>query len=166
MTWRQREGIADTSVLLYLHLAHQLQLLQVLFRSVTVPAGVVKELRAGATCGIDVPSVESMGWLATETAAPTSTASVPLRLGLGEREVIALALERPGAIALLDDRAARTAARSLGLSITGTLGVLLRAKQLGAVDQVAAVIERIIAAGFRVDRATHAAALRLAGEDH
>jgi len=85
-------------------------------------------------------------------------------LGAGEREVLALAAEIAGSLAILDDAVARRHARLLGLSFTGTLGVLVRAKRSGQVAAVEPVLDRLEALGFRLDAGTRAAALRLAGE--
>ena len=57
-------------------------------------------------------------------------------LGDGEKEVLALGLETQDALLLLDDRDARRYARTLELEISGTLGLLLRAKERGVLDDV------------------------------
>jgi predicted nucleic acid-binding protein len=52
-------------------------------------------------------------------------------IGPGEAEAIALAIEAGAARIVLDDKKARRIARELGVTVTGTVGVLLRAKQRG-----------------------------------
>jgi predicted nucleic acid-binding protein len=52
-------------------------------------------------------------------------------LGAGEREVLAFGIQLPDALLLLDERLARVHARALQLNFTGTLGILLRAKDEG-----------------------------------
>lgn len=59
---------------------------------------------------------------------------------------------------------ARRHARLLGLTITGTLGVLLRAKNEGFLPAVAPVVDKLEQLGFRLAPETRAAVLRLAGE--
>lgn len=59
---------------------------------------------------------------------------------------------------------ARRYAHLLGLSFTGTLGVLLKAKQGGHIPAVQPVLDRLEALRFRLDPVTRAAVLRLAGE--
>jgi len=85
-------------------------------------------------------------------------------LGAGEREVITLAIQEPGALVVLDDARARKQARALGIRLTGTLGVLLKAKQLGFLPAVRPVLERLEALRFYLDPATRLAVLGLAGE--
>ena len=53
------------------------------------------------------------------------------RLGKGEAEAIAVALERDADLVVLDDHAARSEATRLGLEVKGTLGVIRRLMELG-----------------------------------
>ena len=85
-------------------------------------------------------------------------------LGIGEREVLALALESEDALVILDDSLARRFAQRLRLSSTGTLGLLLKAKQAGRVESIEPHIARLELLGFRLDASTRANVLRLAGE--
>jgi len=85
-------------------------------------------------------------------------------LGDGEKEVLALGLELPGALLLLDDRDARRHGRVLGLEVTGTLGLLLLAKERGKLDAVGPMLDRLDALRFRLDATTRQAVLRLARE--
>jgi predicted nucleic acid-binding protein len=85
-------------------------------------------------------------------------------LGSGEREVLSLAAERPGATAILDDALARRMARHLDIPCTGTLGVLLRAKAAGHLEVVKPAIDHLAALGFWLDPITRSAVLELAEE--
>jgi predicted nucleic acid-binding protein len=85
-------------------------------------------------------------------------------LGRGETEVLALALEREKAIAVLDDRLARRLARTLGIALTGTLGVLLDGKKAGLIESVTPLIDKLEEHGFRLATRTRRAVLDLAGE--
>ena len=76
-----------------------------------------------------------------------------------------LALESPEAVAVLDDALARRVAETLGLRLTGTLGVLLDAKRAGLVEVIAPLLDRLDALRFRLAAHTRAAVLRLAGEE-
>jgi predicted nucleic acid-binding protein len=55
-------------------------------------------------------------------------------LGPGESAVLAYALNNPGTPAILDDLAGRRCAETLGLPLRGTVGLVLRAKQSGAIS--------------------------------
>jgi len=69
-------------------------------------------------------------------------------LGQGEGEAILLALDRHASLLLIDDREGVEEARRLGLTVTGTLGVLERAAERGMID-LTAVVGRLQATDFR-----------------
>jgi len=73
--------------------------------------------------------------------------------------VLAVALERPGAIAIIDDAEARACARALKIRLTGSLGVLARAFKAGVIPSLDDAIEKIRAAGLFVDDALVSAVL-------
>ena len=77
---------------------------------------------------------------------------------------MALARLSGDALILMDDGLARAHARGLGLRITGTLGVILRAKREGRITAVAPLLRQLQDEGFRIAPATRAEVLRLAGE--
>ena len=68
--------------------------------------------------------------------APALRLLLPEPLGPGEREAISLAVEVKPDFVVLDDHQARAAARDHGLPVTGTLGLLVRAKHQGLISQV------------------------------
>jgi predicted nucleic acid-binding protein len=74
------------------------------------------------------------------------------RLGLGESSAILLALEK-GKIVVLDDKRARRLARELGLEVIGTLSILKRLYEMGALKMsIEAVYVRLLEIGFYVKR--------------
>ncbi len=80
---------------------------------------------------MDLPDVQSLGWLSVRT--PRSVSALPLvsDLGAGETEVLMLALESKDPLVLLDDGLARRVAKTLSLPAKGTLGLLLDGKRRG-----------------------------------
>ena len=90
--------------------------------------------------------------------------SLRIELGAGEAEAIALCTELPAVRLILDDKKARRIARQLGLPVTGTLAVLLRAKERGIVPSVGAVINSLLAVDFRLSKDLIDETLRRAGE--
>ena len=86
-------------------------------------------------------------------------------LGSGERSVLAWALlAEPDALCVLDDAAARREARRLRLAVTGTLGLVLRAKLDGRLAEAAPLLEQAIAAGLHLEDSVLTAALAGLGE--
>ncbi len=82
----------------------------------------------------------------------------------GEASTIALALERPGSLTILDDGKARKLADRLDVNYTGLLGVILKAKKMVIVDSVGAILQELTSAGFRMGKNVEQEVLRLAGE--
>ena len=68
----------------------------------------------------------------------------------GEASAIALAKEIDNSIMLLDDLKARKLADKLNLKFTGTLGVFHKAKQLGFVDKIKPLIDKLLRTNFRI----------------
>ncbi len=155
--------VSDTSPIQYLHQVGHLHVLSVLFRQVIVPPAVVAEIAEGVRQGIDLPDLAKLPWLIQRPPASQPTFPGSADLDAGEREAIALALELHCRI-LIDERAGREVARVLGISRTGTLGVLISAKKAGLVPMVTPLIDRIVQRGYRLNDTIRADALRLAGE--
>jgi len=61
----------------------------------------------------------------------------------GEAEAICLSLENKAKLSLIDDKDARIIARLNNLQVTGTLGILLKAKKSGLISSVKQVIDRL-----------------------
>jgi len=158
------EVIANTSPLQYLFQLDLLDFLPHLYGEVLVPEGVVRELRSGVDRGVPLPDLRSFAWLRVCKVKGAAVLPLAVGLGLGEREVLALALELDSPLVILDDALARRFAQRLDLPLTGTLGLLLKAKQQGRIDGVRPYLDRLEALRFRLDAATRASVLALAYE--
>jgi predicted nucleic acid-binding protein len=71
-------------------------------------------------------------------------------LGKGETEVIAAAIGFENCIVALDDKAARNCALSYQLKIIGTIGLILRAKKMGLIEDGEIYLNKLIESGFRI----------------
>ena len=158
------EVICDTSPLQYLFQLGLLDLLPSLFGGVVVPEAVVAEIAEGLRSGVRLPVLGSLSWVRVKRPEHPSLVRLLADLGPGEREVLALGSESPGALVILDDGLARRYALHLGLRLVGTLGVLLRAKRHGLLAAVRPLIEELARLGFWVHPSTREGLLRLAGE--
>lgn len=156
--------ICNTSPIQYLHQLQLLHILPALAGRVIIPPAVVEELSQGRTSGINLPDVNVLKWV--EIRRPVSELAVPLvtDLGSGETEVLMLALEMREAVVVLDDDLARRVAETLGLRLTGTLGLLLDAKKAGLIPAIAPLLDQLQTLRFRVAPHTRVAVLKLAGE--
>lgn len=158
------EVVADTSPLQYLFQLGHLDLLQRLYGKIWVPTSVVAELEAGIARGVMLPVLSTLSWIKPRQVATRRILVLAPDLGAGEREVLALALELAEPLVILDDSLARRFARRLSLPMTGTLGVLLKAKQVGLIDRILPILDHLRSLNFRMDAAARADVLALAGE--
>jgi predicted nucleic acid-binding protein len=85
-------------------------------------------------------------------------------LGLGEAEVLSWATLPPGAVAVVDDRAARRCAQVIGVGTCGTLGVVLEAKRAQLVPAATPLIQSLRSAGLFLSDSLVERAQRAAGE--
>ena len=85
-------------------------------------------------------------------------------LDAGEASTIALCLEFPDSLIAMDDLEGRKIAKSLNLKITGSLGVVVKAKQNGYLEKLKPVIEQIQQTDFRISENIIKKALELVGE--
>lgn len=159
-----RAVISNTSPIQYLYQADAPSLLPQLFGEVCVPEAVAAEIQAGRQRNILLPDLEVLPWLVVRRVQQRALLPLVTHLGDGEKEVLALGLELRGSLLLLDDRNARRHAITLDLKLSGTLGVLLLAKERGKLDAVRPVLDRLAVLRFRLHAGTRQTVLRLAQE--
>ncbi|MEQ8413628.1 MAG: DUF3368 domain-containing protein [Imperialibacter sp.] len=82
----------------------------------------------------------------------------------GEASAITLALEIDANLIILDDYKGRLAAEKLGLEITGTLGVIIKAKKKGIISTIKPLLELLKKSAFRLSDSLTEEALKEAGE--
>ena len=156
--------ISNTSPLLYLHFINKLSLLKTLYDEVVIPAAVASELATGADQGINVPDPNQISWLRIVSVQSSELIPIVTDLGPGEAEVIGLALENLGSRVILDDQLGRRVARLNNISVTGTVGVILKAKQMGYLSNVEPIIRALRRAGLWLDDKLVDMVLKRAGE--
>lgn len=156
--------LSNTSPLFYLYRLRRLELLQELYQRIVVPEAVVNELEAGRAQGEDTPAVIDYRWIEVQSVRVPRLVRLITDLGAGEAEVLALALDAPHSLVILDDRLAREIGKLQNLRITGTAGVLLKAKHEGHISAVAPLLDQLTRLGFRLGEAVKTSILRLAQE--
>jgi hypothetical protein len=147
----------------------QLSLLREQFDTLWIPVAVVEELRVEE----DLPGSKSVSvaldemWVRVGEVKDRRLVHVLQRaLDKGEAEAIALALQMKANRVLIDEREGRRVAKSLGLKVTGVLGVLLRARRTDTLSSLQQVMDELRErAGFRIGDALYTDLLRDSGED-
>lgn len=141
--------VADTSPICYLLLIDEIDLLPALFTTILIPGAVARELRHPAVPpAVKLWMAAPPPWLEIRESAGRELSPRLNVLDEGEREAILLTQRLGADLLIVDDKAAREAAESLGLKITGILGVLTAGSRRGWVD-LAAAVARLQRTNFR-----------------
>lgn len=139
--------VVNASPVIFLTQIRSLSLLQELATTVAIPAAVREEVLAGAGRHDSLTPVELPGWMVVVPDLPVPVEVAGWDLGAGESQVLAH-VARTEWEAVLDDQQARRCARALGISMTGTLGVLLRAKRAGLIPAARPLLEALLRKGL------------------
>ena len=158
------KAISNTSPLLYLYRIGTVDWLPNLFDEVWIPIAVWEELQEGQRKGFDVPKPGDYGWLSVIDPKAIPSEWLSLDLGPGELAAMALALENPTHVILLDDLLARRTAQAAGLIVWGTLKVLLEGKAQGLTDKIEPFVNRLENSGMWLSNEIRQRILVLAGE--
>ncbi len=129
--------IADTSCFILLEKIGELSLLKLLFSKIITTDTIASEF------GSPLPP-----WIQIRTPK-NITFQNSLDIDAGEASAITLALESESSLLILDDSKGRKLARRLNLLFTGTLGIILKAKNVGIIPSIKPIIQKIQETNFR-----------------
>ncbi len=146
--------ITDTSCLIAMTRIGAMELLHKLYAPVVVTDVIAGEFGEPLPQWIEVRKVANAAYQQLLEAT----------LDPGEASAIALAIEVGNVLLVIDDLKGRKEAKRLGLKITGTIGILYKAKETGIVPKLAPLLETLQQAGFRVAPEIINELLRMAGE--
>jgi len=146
--------ISDTSCLIILSKIGELDLLEKLYKRVFTTQEIADEF------GEAIPE-----WLIIETVSDKLRQQIlELQIDKGESSAIALALEIKDSTLILDDFKARKVALRLGLTITGTIGIIIKAKLNGIIPSIKPLLNSIKSTNFRISPELELQALKQANE--
>jgi predicted nucleic acid-binding protein len=154
--------VVNASPVIVLAKAGRLHLISDSCRELLVPEAVAAEILAGPPSDPARQAVQR-GWGQTVACPPPPPRLLEWGLGTGETAVLALAVARK-AVAVLDDAAARTCAKALGMEVIGTLGIVLRAKRRAIIPSAADALKALRTAGLYLDDDLARAILKGVGE--
>lgn len=156
--------VINASPLILLGKIDRLGLLPILNPSIHIPNAVSKEILAGPDSDPAKKWLSEMGKQHVVPDVPTPAAILAWDLGAGESAVISIALLSSDSVCVLDDLAARSCAMVYGLKITGTLGLLLKAKRRSLIPNISDEIEKLLSAGSMLSPSIISEATKLARE--
>lgn len=157
--------VCNSSPLIHLARIGKLELLRDLFEDVLVPEAVFKECVIDGRDRDEAGKIKTASWIRIIRIKDIELKkALNTSLDEGESEAIVLALQEKADIILLDDYEAREFARIYGLKITGTIGVLLKAKYMGRISSLSEILENLKETGFWLNEDLRIQILRDAGE--
>jgi len=147
--------VVDSSSIILLSKIDELEILKLVFRHVAITSIISKELN------IPLPD-----WITLRDPINKNTQKLlEIELDQGEASAIAVCLEFENSLLIVDDLKARRLASILDLNFTGTFGLFLRAKQLGVIQSVKPILDKIAHTNFRISASIIQLLLKEAGEN-
>ncbi len=132
--------IADSSSLMALDNIGEIEILQKLYTKVSVTPEVEREY------GLRLPQ-----WIEVRSASAPSLRRAKIKgLDPGEASSIALALESPDSLLIIDEKKGRRVAEQLNIEIIGTVGILIKAKNAGLISCPETLLSRLESVEFRL----------------
>ncbi len=160
-----RKVVVNTTPLIALSHVGQLNILKKLYGEIIIPEAVYRELsvKTESVCKKTVDS--SLDWIRVDKIE-NQMAKTMYRTQLhdGEVEVMILAKEIAADVVIIDDANAKKHAKYLDLPVTGTLGVLIKAKQKGYIDELKPVLQRMVENGIYISQSLIELCLKQVGE--
>ncbi len=144
----------------------ELTILEKLNLQTIVPYEVAQEIRSGGRDRLGTEAFNRASWLEVQSE-PIKIAPYLLNtLDRGEASVIQTALNRQVETVCIDEKTGRRVARLSQLQLTGSIGLLLKAKQNGQLDSMATAIQRMQKSGIRLSQGVIHFAMIQSGEIH
>ena len=144
--------VINASPIIALARIGQVELLARMPEKAIVPQAVAEEVSQASESDPARRALESGIFKIVRSPAPVPEI-LAWDLGKGETAVLSYALAHPNYVAVLDDGAARRCAHGFSVKLTGTLAVVILAKQHGLIESAAQVLHALRDADFRLDDA-------------
>lgn len=153
--------IVNSTPLIILCNIGELDILKELYGKIVIPQAVYAEVTAKRDSACQ--QIVSADWIYVEQIQDQSDKMMyKAKLHGGEVEVMILAQEGKKAdLVVIDDNAAKKTAKYLGL----TVGVLLKAKRKGIIEEIRPILQRMEGKGFYISKSIEQLILEQAGEE-
>ena len=127
----------------FLHL-DQMEILKTIFKELHVPMAVHSEIEVYFSGDYQWQKCLDEDFIIkTEVQTSRKIQELLIHLHMGEAEALCLCIENNAQLCLLDDKDARIVARLNNIPVSGTLGVLIKAKKMGIIESVKELMDRL-----------------------
>lgn len=143
--------IVNSTPLIVLSNINYLHLLKDLYKDIYIPQAVYDEVTAKNDSACQQIK-NNLNWIhICKIQDQSQKRMYQAKLHDGEVEVMILAQENQNKdLVIIDDNSAKKTAKYLGLTVTGSLGVILKAKKQGLITSVIPLLNQLIQNGFYI----------------
>lgn len=136
--------VSNTTPIITLLGIGKLEILQKLYGKIFIPQAVAKEVLVGENKFAFV-DLEQIGWVVIKKVENELLLKTFLQdLDEGEAEALVLAIEMKADILLIDEKIGRNLAHKKNIKLSGTLGVILKAKEKGFIESVKPLLSQML----------------------
>lgn len=138
-----RKVVSNTTPLISLLKLSKLELLKELYKEISIPFAVFQEIEAGRNKAF-YQDLSTITWIKIREIKDKKALKYFLELDTGEAEAIVLANEIGADLIILDEKLGRFHAKHADLQVTGTIGILLKAKSMGLIPAIKPLLQELI----------------------
>jgi predicted nucleic acid-binding protein len=158
-----RKVVSNTTPIISLLKLNRLDLLRELYEEIYIPNAVFDEIEAGKSTGF-YRDLSGIHWIKIVEIKDKNSVRYFLDLDDGEAEAIVLATELNADLIILDEKLGRFHAKHAKLKVTGTLGILLKAKSEKLIDRLKPLLDELIEKDVWISEKLKNEMLRIVGE--
>jgi predicted nucleic acid-binding protein len=159
--------ISDTTPILSLIKIDRLKILEELYKKIIIPKAVYDELIINIDYQDEIDIIKRCTFIQIENVEENLSVVLlqrELKLDRGESEAIVLAKNINADLIIIDERKARRIAKDVGLKVTGTLGILVEAKQQGLIKELKSLLDELMDNNIKISRKLYMEILNLVEE--
>lgn len=159
--------ISDSTPIISLIKIECLDVLEKLYKNIIIPKAVYNELIINVDYQDEIDIIKGCTFLEIKNVEENLSVLLlqrQLKLDFGESEAIVLANNINADLIIIDERKARRIAKDIGLKVTGTLGILVEAKQQGLIEELKPLLDKLIDNNIRISKKLYIEILNIVGE--
>ncbi len=158
-----RKVISNTTPILSLLKIGKLSILEELYDKVIIPCAVYEEIEQGKEKPY-YQDLKKLDWIDIKHIKSEKSRLFFPDLDKGEAEVLILSVEENADLVIIDELLGRRYAKQMNINLTGTMGILLKAKLKGLIPSVKELLFELREKGSWLNPKLIAKILKLAGE--
>lgn len=156
--------VSNTTPIISLLKLNRLELLQELYEQIYIPSAVYHEIEAGKAKGY-YKDLSKIDWINITEIQDNKAVKYFLDLDEGEAEAIVLATEIKADLIILDEKLGRFHAKHADLKVTGTIGILIKAKSSGLIVKLKPLLDELTNKEVWISEKLKSEILKIVGEE-